>query len=326
MDIQLYNHDSYGEGWEAMANHVHDMTGLQRQLFEDCYPAGNKVCAPAFNAQTLPRRQRIEWLTEQLPHTLAEIQHLLECWEVIEATPEMIDTFISWCQQRSPKASLDYFSDLAFQLKDAVDEPDDHGLYTFWLATSDDEFHRKILWKDRHDRFYSAQTDFINEDESFVEPEPEPFEPAPPEFRYRRLPDEGNGEPYFSMREVEKLRDVLKAFKKREHLSLLLRIGKALYKSRQLLYQDSESVWNEYNLAKRRCNQDLPDIAKRLFDRIRLAKSLAHLKFLSAYVYHQFNGKMFNNTEPNEELTQLHPLQKAWVWNYIKKRKREVSS
>ena len=322
-DIRLYKHDYYGEGWEAMADHALEMSGLDRLIFEDCYPVGSYVCASAFNAQTLPKRQRIEYLSELLPHSNEDIAKLIECWDVIGATPAMIDIFIEWCQARDCQASLDYFSALALDLEDAEHDPTDHGKYIFWLASNDDEFHRKLLWKDRHDHLYSTQEDtFLNEDESFVESEPEPFEPAPPEFRYRKLPDEGSGKPFLTVKQIERLSRIFKLFKTKARLSLLLGIGKRLFETRRILYTD-RWIWTEYANAKKRCTNDLPAEAKQLFDRIKTARSLKHLKYLSAYTFAHFNNKMFNDIEPISALYELHPNQKAWVWNYIKKRKRE---
>ncbi len=327
-DIQLYDHNQFchGEGWEAMAEHALAMTGLERLIFEDCYPVGSShVCAPAYNAQTLPRRQRVEWLTQFLPHSAEEVAQLIEAWNTIEATPEMVDTFISWCAERDPHASKSYFESLASELEDAQSDPADHGHYLFWLASSDDDFHKKILWQSRHDNFYSADDNFLNEDEEYVEPELEPFEPTPAEYRYRKLPDEGNGKPFLTLRQANRLVRILKCFKTRDRLPKLLALGKYLFNTKRILYAD-RWVWDAYASAKRRCTNDLPDVAKRLFDRIRTARSLKHLKYLSAYTYAHFNGNSFNDEPAIKELIDLQPSQKAWVWNFIKKRKREVSS
>jgi len=327
-DIALYDHNDFchGEGWEAMADHAHQMTDLERLIFEDCYPVGSShVCAPAYNAQTLPKRKRLEWLSDlMLRYTKSEISKLIECWDVIGATPEMVDTFITWCNARDVQMSLNYFSALALELENAEDDPADHGYYLFWLASNDDEFHKKILWQDRHDRFYSVEDNFLNEDEEYVEPELEPFEASPPEFRYRKLPDEGNGKPFLTIRQANRLVRILKCFKTRDRLPKLLALGKYLFAEKRILFTD-RWVWKEYASAKKRCQNDLPDIAKRLFDRIRTARSIKHLKFLSAYTYAHFNGELFNDEPAIKELQALQPSQKAWVWNYIKKRKREFA-
>ncbi|MDX9823140.1 MAG: hypothetical protein RBT20_14495, partial [Syntrophales bacterium] len=50
-EINLFNHEKFGEAYLGMAFHVRDMNQLDRMIFEDCAVADGAVVAPHLNVK-----------------------------------------------------------------------------------------------------------------------------------------------------------------------------------------------------------------------------------------------------------------------------------
>ena len=107
---------AYGEGWQGMSIHISDMTQLDRIIFEDCTMAYGEVVAPHPITSTCPYYLRPETISFQLDCSINEAANLADCWSIIEATPEMVKTFISWVKTRTIEKALIYFEKLATEL------------------------------------------------------------------------------------------------------------------------------------------------------------------------------------------------------------------
>lgn len=118
--------EDWGEGFIAMMNHVSDMTGLDRQLFEDSVLSGSSVLISHVNGYEPSFAFRPEILQRRLKCTFEQADELIAYWVIMEATRDMIETFIKWAKVSSPENAIVYFRVMALELLDAewVD-PDD---------------------------------------------------------------------------------------------------------------------------------------------------------------------------------------------------------
>jgi hypothetical protein len=107
---------AYGEGWEGMAEHVHDMSALDRIIFEECEPSETKVMAPHLNLKAYPHWLCPEYIAPRIGCDLHEAANLLDCWVMLDPTQQMVETFIAWTKARGVESSLRYFEKLALAL------------------------------------------------------------------------------------------------------------------------------------------------------------------------------------------------------------------
>jgi len=116
-EINLFNHDDFGEGFLAMAYHVRNMSQLDRMIFEDCLVVDGAVVAPHLNVKSrCPVHLRPEILQKRIGCTFHQAVMLADAWSIIEATPKMVDTFILWIQAKGIEKGLSYFEHLAMKL------------------------------------------------------------------------------------------------------------------------------------------------------------------------------------------------------------------
>jgi len=116
-EIDLFNHEDFGEGYLGMAYHVRAMSQLDRVLFEDCTVADGAVVAPHLNVRSrCPVHLRPEYLQKRIGCTFQQAVLLADAWSVIEATGKMVDAFIVWIKARGIEQAVDYFEHLAVQL------------------------------------------------------------------------------------------------------------------------------------------------------------------------------------------------------------------
>ncbi|MBN1382549.1 MAG: hypothetical protein JXA41_12810 [Deltaproteobacteria bacterium] len=168
-EIDLFNHEDFGEGYLAMAYHVREMSPLDRVLFEDCTVADGAVVAPHLNVRfRCPVHLRPEYLQKRIGCTFQQAAILADAWSIIEATAKMVDAFIVWIKARGIDQAVAYFEKLARQLAevevpgddDAGDEayeeeiPDLYG----WHVIGYDELAEamELTWEERQPRSYKS--------------------------------------------------------------------------------------------------------------------------------------------------------------------------
>src|SRR3990172_5909905 len=116
-EIKLFNHENYGEGYLAMAYHVRDMNQLDRMIFEECTVADGAVVAPHINIKSsCPFHLRPEIIQRKIGCDFRQAAILADAWSIIEATPKMADTFISWVKSKGIVEAIAYFEDISMKL------------------------------------------------------------------------------------------------------------------------------------------------------------------------------------------------------------------
>jgi hypothetical protein len=109
---------AYGEAWEGMANHVSEMTGLDRMLFEDCVASadGSVVMAPYLTFSSEPRHQQPEYLVRAVHCTYQEAVDFQAAFSVIGNGRELVQFYISQIEEQGIPTTLQYFGSLAANL------------------------------------------------------------------------------------------------------------------------------------------------------------------------------------------------------------------
>ena len=116
-EINLFNHEDYGEAYLGMAFHVRDMNQLDRMIFEDCAVADGAVVAPHLNVKShCPVHLRPEILRKRIGCTFHQAVALADAWSIIEATPKMVDAFIGFVKAKGIEAGVAYFEHIAMNL------------------------------------------------------------------------------------------------------------------------------------------------------------------------------------------------------------------
>jgi len=116
-EINLFNHEDYGEAYLGMAFHVRDMNQLDRMIFEDCAVADGAVVAPHLNVKSrCPVHLRPEILQRRIGCAFHQAVTLADAWSIIEATPKMVDAFIDWVKANGIEAGVAYFEHIAMKL------------------------------------------------------------------------------------------------------------------------------------------------------------------------------------------------------------------
>jgi|LSQX01.2.fsa_nt_gb hypothetical protein len=116
-EIDLFNHEEFGEAYLGMAFHVRDMSQLDRIIFEDCAVADGAVVAPHLNVKSrCPVHLRPEILQKRIGCTFHQAVALADAWSIIEATAKMVNEFIVWIKAKGIEASIAYFEHLAMEL------------------------------------------------------------------------------------------------------------------------------------------------------------------------------------------------------------------
>ena len=116
-EINLFNHEDYGEAYLGMAFHVRDMNQLDRMIFEDCAVANGAVVAPHLNVKSrCPVHLRPEILQRRIGCAFHQAVALADAWSIIEATPKMVDAFIGFVKAKGIEAGVAYFEHIAINL------------------------------------------------------------------------------------------------------------------------------------------------------------------------------------------------------------------
>jgi len=116
-EIDLFNHEDFGEAYLGMAFHVRDMSQLDRIIFEDCTVADGAVVAPHLNVKSrCPVHLRPEILQKRIGCTFHQAVALADAWSIIEATAKMVNLFIFGIKAKGIEESITYFERLAMEL------------------------------------------------------------------------------------------------------------------------------------------------------------------------------------------------------------------
>ena len=125
-DLALFDHCQYGEAFDGMARHVSEMSALDRIVFEDCDLVAGKVVAPHPNLKAYPHWLCPEYIAGRIGCDLPDAANLLDCWVILDATQDMIETFIRWTKARGVDKALAYFEKLAMALAELENiDPED---------------------------------------------------------------------------------------------------------------------------------------------------------------------------------------------------------
>jgi len=154
-EIDLFNHEEFGEAYLGMAFHVRDMSQLDRIIFEDCAVANGAVVAPHLNVKSrCPVHLRPEILQKRIGCTFHQAVSLADAWSIIEATAKMVNEFIVGIKAKGIEAGVAYFERLAMELAEVevswdyeVGEslPDDGGDDDFDLSGDGDDAYREEI-------------------------------------------------------------------------------------------------------------------------------------------------------------------------------------
>lgn len=116
-EIDLFNHEEFGEGYLGMASHVRAMNQLDRIIFEDCTVSDGAVVAPHLNVKSrCPVHLRPEFIQKKVGCTFHQAVSLADAWSIIEATPKMVQSFIVWIKAKGIEQGIAYFEHLAMKL------------------------------------------------------------------------------------------------------------------------------------------------------------------------------------------------------------------
>ena len=116
-EIDLFNHEEFGEAYLGMAFHVRDMSQLDRIIFEDCTVADGAVVAPHLNVKSrCSVHLRPEILQKRIGCTFHQAVSLADAWSIIEVTAKMVNEFITWIKAKGIEESIAYFERLAMEL------------------------------------------------------------------------------------------------------------------------------------------------------------------------------------------------------------------
>ncbi len=109
---------SYGEGFMGVADHVSDMTHLDRMIFEDCFDGSNSVQRPSLNVPQVSSNTMVERLATSLNITLDQAEDLIDFWSIIDDSQRTWNEFKRWVKAKGIEKALPYFKTLAGQLVD----------------------------------------------------------------------------------------------------------------------------------------------------------------------------------------------------------------
>ena len=116
-EIDLFNHEEFGEAYLGMAFHVRNMSQLDRIIFEDCTVADGAVVAPHLNVKSrCPVHLRPEILQKRIGCTFHQAVSLADAWSIVEATAKMVNEFIVGIKAKGIEESIAYFERLAMEL------------------------------------------------------------------------------------------------------------------------------------------------------------------------------------------------------------------
>jgi hypothetical protein len=270
-EINLFNHEDYGEGYLAMAYHVRDMNQLDRMIFEECAVADGAVVAPHINIKSsCPFHLRPEILQKKIGCDFRQAVILADAWSIIEATPKMADTFISWVKSKGIVEAIAYFEDIAMKLAEV-----------------------EVSWD--HEVVDPVQDDSDNISDSFLENADETYrEEIPDLYAYHAIGYDELSEAMdltWEERQSRSYKALLGKVRGVNDLGSLRDLGKKVY-ALQLSRDQAGVFWYEYGKSQARIMDDmrkrLGATARCLLKQIQNANG--NLAVLGARLYKIQNG------------------------------------
>lgn len=135
---KIFDHSEYGEGFEAMARHVSQMSPFERMDFEDLELCGDKILAPHENIVDLPYYLTLEYLAKKIGgdlHVLAEYRDLLID---LEADKAICEEFERWIKEKGIDETIRYLKMLVIEM--AVCNPSNEDYLTRSRPEENDSF------------------------------------------------------------------------------------------------------------------------------------------------------------------------------------------
>lgn len=86
----------YGECWDGMATHASEMSGLDRQMFEDCNQAQGSLQRPGLNVPTIGKRNMPERLAKRLDCSLERAEDIICYWRILDEKGGSWPVFERW--------------------------------------------------------------------------------------------------------------------------------------------------------------------------------------------------------------------------------------
>ena len=114
-DVGLFapDWDESGEAGEGMSCHLHDLSGLDRLIVEDCDNRGGKVQRLAIAVPHTPRRKDPEVLRKALGCSFTDAHRLIVAWGILDETGRTWPELKSMAIKLGFVKALEYFETLA---------------------------------------------------------------------------------------------------------------------------------------------------------------------------------------------------------------------
>ena len=292
--------------------HISALSTLERMTLEDCDFVGGKAVTWHENVTDMPYHLRLDYLTKRLGCTPNEAEVIREYFVELDATPEMVDTFIRWTNKRGFDKGLQYFKDLAAELEALKPSPEDaleadaqHVYKHSYIADPGEEY------ESTEDEDVETSGFLINEYAGTpVSIREESFEP----YSYHLVDEEDYQLPWEST-QPGWYRSLLWRVRKSTDFDKLTELGKKTYESN--LSRDQASVfWSEYTIKKKALERKIPlsPAARAFIQKIDHAPD--GLPGLGAWLYRVQHGET-NIVNP--------PLEREWkvIWKVYRQRKSD---
>ena len=265
-EINLFNHEDYGEAYLGMAFHVRDMNQLDRMIFEDCAVTDGAVVAPHLNVKSrCPVHLRPEILQRRIGCAFHQAVALADAWSIIEATPKMVDAFIGFVKAKGIEAGVAYFEHIAMNLAEVE---------VSWDHNADEMFHDTDAGGDGRD---DADDDGDDTLDWFGDPEEAYREEVPDLYAYHVIGYDELAEAMdltWEERRPRSYKGLLRKVRCIADLDALRDLGKRVY-ALDLAHDQAGVFWYEYRKTERRImaeiGKSLSISARRLLHQVRNA-------------------------------------------------------
>ena len=279
-EINLFNHEEFGEAYLGMAFHVRSMNQLERMIFEDCAVADGAVVAPHLNVKSrCPVHLRPEILQRRIGCAFHQAVALADAWSIIEATPKMVDAFIGLVKAKGIEAGVAYYEHLAMKLAEVE---------VSWDHDADELLHHTDADGDDLDDADDADETDGTSDLS-GDPDDAYQEEIPDLYGYHAIGYDELAEAIdltWEERQPRSYKALLRKVRESDDLDALRDLGKRVY-ALELARDQAGVFWYEYEKSRKRIvaalRKGLGSSARHLLDRI--YKANGDLAALGAMLY-----------------------------------------
>ncbi len=250
-EINLFNHEEFGEAYLGMAFHVRAMNQLDRMIFEDCAVADGAVVAPHLNVKAhCPVHLRPEILQRRIGCAFHQAVALADAWSIIEATPKMVDAFIGWVKAEGIEAGVAYYEHLAMKLAEVE---------VSWDHDSDEMFHDIHTDTDGDGHGDGDDADGDNAFDLSVDPDDANREGIPDLYAYHVIGYDELAEAInltWEERQPRSYKVLLRKVRESDELDALRDLGKKVY-ALDLARDQAGVFWHEYRKTERRIMDEI---------------------------------------------------------------------